>query len=267
MSRASVNELTLEQIRSMGNATTDQRNELRHLLETRRYPKTWRDRFFDDVWNNQGLSNARAIGALNYLRNQAKLDGTPIHATDAQRDELLELFRTRVAPGPWVKLITRQLDKGTLSYERAGQHLAEARRLPLKEFPALPEQGVKVFISALPDGQYAIRGTDARVRFYKVTTDTAGAREVKHLNGPRRNRMIRNATELERILEQIAVDPAAAAKLYGEESKHCAAPQCNKPLWDKEQPGYEHGFGPDCWKKIVAARKIRDHAACIPDDD
>lgn len=257
-------ELTAAQLRTLGDASPDQRAQLRRLLQTKRYPKHWRDRFFEDVRDQRGLSATRAAAVIAWLDRQLDLEGVSNHATTDQVDDLVELLRVRIAPSPIARLLKQQIQDKSLSFDQADLALRDLKRLPLREFP-LPGKPGQVRVSDVPDGQYAVVGIDARSRYYKVTTDVVGGREVKNLNGPYRGRLIRNASQLERVLREIAADPAAAAKRYGAEAKKCAAPQCNRPIWDKSKPGFEHGFGPECWARMVAERKVREHKATIPD--
>lgn len=251
-----------EEVRDKGDATAEQRAELKKLLEERRYPIGWRRSLFKDVRRDGGLTELRARSTLNWLRQQPYLDGRPAYASDEQVREITDLLRVRLCPGPIARRLRTQITEKTLSWDQADLALVDLRRLPAREYPALPA-GQRVHPNAVPDGYYAIVGTDARTHHYHVTTAVLGARKVKRLNGPRKGRNVIRA-QVPIVLEQIGVDPAAAAKLYAEEVKQCAA--CNKPLRKKDQPGYAHGFGEKCWADRESARKVAEHKATIPDD-
>lgn len=102
----------------------------------------------------------------------------------------------------------------------------------------------------VPAGRYAVYNEDQTVNdiaFYKVDRPTegrwAGRVFVKQIVGPEERRLSWANTKA--ILAKIAVDPAAASILYGQNTEHCGV--CHTRLTRKESR--ERGIGPDCAKK------------------
>lgn len=267
MNDASAPELTPEQLRTMGDATGAQRDELRQLLDTRGWPAGFRGQLFADITLDRGLSSTRAEHAIGHLKRMPMAVPEDLRATEQQATEILELIRTRLTPSQIAKTFRTQLETRTMRADRAEIHLKDLHRLPLREFPLHARTGAPVNSDLVPDGKYAVVDLTGRSLHYRVTTDAIGCRILKHLNGPKKRRVVTQPSEVEKILEQIALDPNASLRRYARESKRCAAVNCNRPLHDTTQPGYAEGYGPDCWKKIVARKKIAEHRAHIPDGD
>jgi hypothetical protein len=99
------------------------------------------------------------------------------------------------------------------------------------------------------DGHYALAGPDG-VRFYRVQQGKAASKwagftflDSQHSDD---YTPVKAATVKRQILEAIAVDPLAAAKLYGTELGVCGV--CHKTLTDPKS--IADGIGPKCAAKI-----------------
>lgn len=237
--------------RPTGSATEAQRAELRHLVRTRRHTTEWREDLFAHA-REHGLSETRAIASIAYLRQQPTWDGSPpADATADQITRLRALLAERVAPTPLARSLTERADAGTLAYDAADLAIADLQRLPLRELPA-----VAAPIGPVPPGYYAVRGLDGTVHTYRVKEST-GRPRVKRLDGP--NLGMVPAYQVMTVVKSIGADLPAAARLYGQATKHCS--DCNQPLRDETQPGWPHGYGPDCWARLDDARRAAILAA------
>lgn len=245
----------------LGSATPEQRAELKHLLRTRRHTAEWRTSLFAEAEAN-GLSQARALGSISYLRQQPAASDLPTEATAWQIMRLRDLATTRLAPGPIVKSLNGRIEAKTLSYDHADLSLRDFERLPLRVFPA-GEPGKGIRGQDVPDGYYAIDGTDGRTRCYSVKGSQRGRRVVNQITGSRSSGRARVPGYLvNQTLDAIGVDPAGARRRYAQIAKRCTA--CNQPLYDdKKNPGYAAGYGPKCWSDRQAARKNADAAAAL----
>lgn len=248
--------LTPAEARERGDASEDQRAKLKALLETKRYPFEWRAQLFADLRDPEGagLTTALAKSAIAWLEKQPDLDGAPPHATPEQVEQILMLLRDRVAPGPWARQIRDRITAGTLTVDQAGLYLADLVRLPKRTF--VPAVGGSPAVAIAPDGYFGLAGSDTRVRCYRVHT-VGGRQIVDQITGDRasQRRRIRGYPATE-ILRGVAADLPAAARRYGEARKRCS--DCNQPLRNPDQPGYPHGYGPDCWAKRHPANASSD---------
>jgi hypothetical protein len=97
---------------------------------------------------------------------------------------------------------------------------------------------------AVANGRYALRNDDNpenAIEFYSVFNfDDGGVSLKRHASDERHQ--VRGASNRNRILMAIAVDPIGAAKLYGTETEHCG--RCAKEL--TRTVSREFGLGPDC---------------------
>lgn len=239
-------------VRTRGDATTDQRTELRELLQTKVYAKEWRDRMFADVQADGGLTKARAMGVLNWLRAQPNLDGTPVFASSDEVDRIQGLLRTRVAPGPWARQIRHRIAAGTMTRDEAHKYLHDLERLPVRAFvaPVGPRPGTPA--AGTPNGYFAVDQGDGTIRCYRVHTTRTGQLVVDVFTGPNAGqRRQLHGWKATTVLDSIAVDPAAAGRLFATTRKHCC--DCNQPLRREDQPGFAHGVGFDCFTKRQAA--------------
>jgi hypothetical protein len=255
--------LTAAELRTRGDATGDQRAELKALLETRRYTKEWRDRLFGDIAADGGLTQVRANAVLHWLRQQPDLGDTPIHATADQLERIDALLRERIAPGPWARQVRNRIAAGTVTHDQAELYLTDLGRLPKRAFaPTAGEPGPR---TSTPDGYYSLTGSDGRVRSYRVHTPKGGRQVVDLITGdqPGQRRRIRGY-QTGQILRAIAAGAAAAAALYGVTRKACS--ECNQPLRRTDQPGFPHGYGPDCWDKRQLAATVGVQAGADHDD-
>lgn len=241
-----------DDVRTRGDATADQRAQLRHLLQTKVYAKEWRDKFYADVLADDGLSKSRATSVLNWLEAQQNLDGTPIYASSDQVDRIQQLLPQRIAPGPWARHIRERIAAGTMTPIEADRYLTELERLPKKVFvaPTGPRPGTPA--ADTPNGYFAVTHPDGKVRCYRVHTEPTGQLVVDVFTGPKagqRRRLYRDKAI--GALEAIAVDPAAAGRLFAATRHHCC--DCNQPIRRTDQRGFADGVGPDCWDKRQAA--------------
>lgn len=249
--------LTAAEARQRGDATPAQREQLKHLLRTRRHTAEWREQLYADA-SIAGLSQTRALSSIHYLLQQPVDDGNlPTEATAWQAMQLADLMKLKLVPSPLVKTVKARIAAGTIGYDEADRHLTEWQRLPTRMFPAgEPGQGIPA--AAVIDGYYALVDTDGRTRCYQVNSPLMGERVVKQFTGKRgsgRARVPRH--QVHQVLDAIATDPATAAQRYAQVMKRCSA--CNQPLHDDQHnPGYPHGYGPKCWADIQKARKVAD---------
>lgn len=105
--------------------------------------------------------------------------------------------------------------------------------------------------TSLPDiaaGYYAVNGTEAdgrETRFYRVDRPISGqhaGRTFLKVQSSNDFWPIHDRKEIERVLLEIAIDPAAAGKRYGVEIGRCC--RCNRVLTDDDSRAA--GIGPVC---------------------
>lgn len=262
--------MTAAEARTRGDATEDQRDQLRQLLQTKRYPKEWRDRFYADVLADKGLSASRAKSVIKWLAAQPNLNGKPIQAPADQVERILYLLRQRIAPGPWARQIRDRIDAGTLTCDEADHYLTDLERLPNRPFVAADGPRPGALAADAPNGYFALTGTDGRVRCYRVHTLNNGCRVVDQFASENRedSQIVGRKTGRRRripawqapnILRAVAADVTTAARLYLATRKRCS--DCNQPLDNEDQPGWPHGIGPDCWEKRQAVAAAAGESA------
>ncbi len=247
--------MTAAEARAGGDATGEQRAELRALIAGKAVADSWVRRFYSDVRAAGGLTRGRASGALIYLRRLPDKTDQPTYATAELGEELRRLVRTRLVPGRIAQMLLLRLDAGELTYVEAQRAIADFQRMPLRSFVA-PDPLRTVAGGEAPDGYYALTGTDGRVRRYRVhTLPATGQRLVDQITGDKHSqrRRLRGSIQATPVLRAIAADLPGAARLYGATFKRCS--DCNQPLRDESQPGFPHGYGEDCWtaRQEVAA--------------
>jgi hypothetical protein len=245
--------LTAAELQRRGDATAEQRAELRTLLEQKAVPAAWVGQLYADVRAAGGLSKAAALSHLAHLRGLADKGVQPTYVTKTQADELRVLMRTRMVPGKLVTKWKALIGDGTLTYVAAELALRECRKFPLR--PYLPPTVPATANGFAPDGYFALVTGDEQVRFFRIhTLHAEGRRAVEQIvrQNPDRRRRI-PTWEAETVLHQVAADPAGAARLYGKQRHKCS--RCNQGIDDETKPGYGHGYGPDCWEIIQAERK------------
>lgn len=252
--------MTAAEARKHGSATADQRAELRSLLARKCYTNEWRDQLYRDA-QARGLSRARAMSAIRYLRAQTDRTDQPVYATGNQAIEIRDLVRTQLAPGPWIAPILARLAAGKLRYTDADRTIKDLTRLPARAF-VVPD-GPPVVVN-FADGYYALTGPDGRVRHYRIHT-VAGLRKVDQIIDPtntkRRRRHRLRGHEARQVIQAVAADPRAAGRLFAETTKRCT--ECNRPIHDSTNPGFPHGYGPDCWDDPNVAARVADIKAEI----
>lgn len=243
---------TNAEVSSLGDATTDQRSELRALIAERTVDEQWRQRFYRKVRAANGLTYLAANDALTYLRSLAPKGHQPTHATPDQGVALRGLMRARLVPARLRKVLLARLDAGQMTYVEADRAIREWLEMPLRPFLLAADVERRSGWKA-PDGYFALLRQDGTPRCYRVHTMPAtGARVVEQIKGDRRNQRTKvyghHATV---VLREIAADPAGAARRYARARNRCAA--CNQHIGAVDQPGYEAGFGEDCWRQRQAA--------------
>ena len=116
---------------------------------------------------------------------------------------------------------------------------------PFAEPTNTPDQAV-VVAPVVPEGRYAVRAGDD-IHFYKVDCPTegrwAGYVFVKLLASDEEIRIGKDRRD--KVLAEIALDPKAAAILYGHEIGRCG--MCGRKLTNKASR--EAGIGPVCATK------------------
>ena len=244
--------LTATDVRSRGDATAEQRTELRTLLADKAVDPRWRTKFFDAVVKAEGLSTAAADDALLYLRSLADRDQQPTHSTPAQADALRRLLRSRIVPGSIARALLARHDQGELTYVQADrairEWLAMARRPVIAAAELAPGPGAKA-----PDGYFTVTVADGTTRCYRIhTLAVSGYRVVEQIVTAAGKTRKLHGHEAQLVLREVAANPDEAAALYGRTRRHCS--HCNQPLFDKKQPGYPHGYGRACWEEKQAAR-------------
>lgn len=255
--------MTAEEARRNGDATAEQRAELRELIARKCVTDEWRNRFFDDVLEDGGLMKSRASSALAYLRPLADRSEQPVYATAAQTDRIRELLRERLAPRKWVQPLVALLDAGRLPYVNADLMIADLERMVMRKYK-VPERLPASVGEGLDDGYYAVVDTNGRVRKYRLVI-RAGMREVWQITGElyRQRHQVRGVQARD-VIAVISADPAGAAARYAKTTGRCTA--CNTKIGEQaDNPGYQHGYGPDCWKKREALRLNRDAKAELAD--
>ena len=245
--------LTAAELRERGDATAEQRAELRTLIEQKAVTAEWVHQLYDDVRTSEGLSKAAALSHLAHLRGLPDKSDQPAYVTQTQADELELLMRTRMVPRKLMRKWRELIGAKTLTYVSADLALRECRKLPLRPYMAasVPTSAVA---GVAPDGYFALVAGDEQVLFYRVRTLHAeGRRAVEQIvkEKPDRRRRL-PSWKAEQVLHQVAADPAEAARLYGERRHKCS--RCNQGIDDETKPGYPYGYGPDCWEIIQAER-------------
>lgn len=239
--------LTAAEAKERGDATADQRAELHDLIATRAVRDQWRMQFYGAVCKDGGLAATVADDALIYLRSLAPKGSKPTRAIPEQEDALRGLARSRLIPGPIRKVWLERAKAGQLTYIEADRTILEWLRLPPRTF-LTPEDLLAAPGSKAPDGYFAlVLEADGKPRAFRIhTTEATGRRVVEQITGekPDQRRTVRGIAATQ-VLTAVATDPAGAARLYGEFRHRCS--DCNQPLRRTDQPGYPHGYGPDCW--------------------
>lgn len=237
------------EVKTLGDATGDQRSRLRALIAGKAVSEHWRDRFYASVRRTNGLTRRAAADALLYLETLADAgQSSPTHATPAQGAALAALRESRVIPKALAAERMRRLTAGQLTYDEADRAILEWLRLPLKAFIA-SGGGTRRSGWTAPDGYFVLLRPDGSPRCYRIhTLPASGARVVHQITGDRASQRTKlygyQATE---VMRAIAENPAEAARLYARTRGRCAA--CNQPIHDETKPGFGQGFGPDCWEQ------------------
>jgi hypothetical protein len=241
---------TAAEVKELGDATANQREQLRQLIADKAVADSWTQRFYASVLRAQGLTSTAATDALFYLNTLATAGEQPDLALPAQADALRHLVRTRVVP---VKLATRllaRLDDGVASYIEADRAIVDWLRMPPRTWFRATDvrRPAGTRPPEMSDGYFAlIASADGRPRCFRIRTrDYDSLRIIEQITGeqPERRRRL-YGYQATQVLREIEADPAAAAKLYARTRGRCSA--CNTKLEKQDQPGYEHGYGPDCW--------------------
>lgn len=239
---------TTDEVRSRGDATDEQRTELRRLITERAVSPVWKHQFYAEVKRAGGLSQTMAADALIYVRSLAAAGCEPAYATPDQGETLRRLARTRLVPSPIRRIWLDQLDTNRLTYQHADRTILEWLRMPHVVYVRTGDLRNPTTGTA-PDGYFALtREEDGRPRCYRVSTNlSTGRRIVEQITGekPSQRRVVRGV-DARHVLTAVADDVATAASRYGEIRARCS--DCNQPLKRVDQPGYAYGYGPDCWK-------------------
>lgn len=244
--------MTADEVRSHGDASLGQRADLKALIEQRAVGEDWVRRFYDSVRRAGGLSRAAATEALFYLNTLAPRGEHPARALPAQVEALRTLRRTRVVPAAICRRMLRLHTTGDLRYDQADLTIRDFLRAPLRDFPLL-EDGTAPAGTA-PDGCFTLIGADGMPRCYRIhTLPGSGIRVVQQITGerPSQRRNVSTAVAV-RVMQEVAADVAKAARLYGEAQGRCS--NCNSRLERTDQPGYPHGYGPNCWAALQATQ-------------
>lgn len=248
-----------QDIRALDPASPDQRRELRELVQARAVDPFWRTRLYQQVRAAGQLTRSVALDALFYARACAPAGPLPDRATPEQAAALRDLINTRIVPGPLATVFRRRAESGELTYIEADRWIREWMRLTCKTFVIASDLPRRSGWQA-PDGYYGLMHTDGHPRCYRIHTLGASNRQIVEQitgdgRGQRRKLVGYQATE---VLQAVATDRAAAARLYGRTRRHCSA--CNQPIGDDTKPGFEHGYGPDCWTELQAS----EETSCPP---
>jgi hypothetical protein len=234
------------EVRERGDATPEQRGELRALIKGQAVDDAWVQRFYLEVMRARGLSRTAASDALIYLRSLALKGEQPTHAIPAQAEALRGLIRSRIVPTPLATLFRTRYDAGVLAYIEADRMVRDWLRLPLRTYVVTGTTTIPA--DQVPDGYFTLRLADGTTRCYRIhSLPASGHRVVDQITGekPHQRRRLHGYQALD-VVRAVGDDPAAASRLYGETRHRCSA--CNIKLSDTTQPGYPHGFGRDCWE-------------------
>lgn len=236
------------ELRTRGDASPQQRDELHRLIRERAVRPAWLQQFSNDVRRAAGLSTSKAEDGLIYLRSLARKGAEPTYATPEQGETLRGLARARLVPGKICEIRLRQYRAGEMTYIEADRTICEWLRLSRNDF-LRPEQLRHPTGHPAPDGYFALIAADGKPRFYRIHTAAAsGRRSVEQVTGekPERRTSLRGVYAT-KVLNAVAKDPDEAGRRYADIRKRCR--DCNTELRRTDQPGYPHGYGLDCWSK------------------
>lgn len=167
--------------------------------------------------------------------------------TEKQASFLISLATTKQIADGLDEALKIRLEQG-LAKAAASQIIDSLMKLPNKPIERKPLAEVAVKTETeVPAGRYALR-TDGVVKFYRLDRPTEGrwaGYVFLKLQASDDLWSIRNHTERDRILAEIAKDVLAAERLYGVELGKCS--RCGRTLTDETSRAY--GIGPDCRTK------------------
>jgi hypothetical protein len=119
----------------------------------------------------------------------------------------------------------------------------------IEQLLGMPKKATSWIVpDTIPDGRYAIVGTDNTWRFFRVTTSRNNGRRYvqKVLGSPGDFRYTRvSAADWRFAVAEIVKDPALASQAFGMQVGACGI--CGSPLTDPES--IARGIGPICAKK------------------
>jgi hypothetical protein len=242
-----------------GDASEEQLAELRELFQTKTHSPMWRASNFAYIAaikaRGENVTAVLAETLARFLREQEDLP--PYEpATGADYDQLHYALDRREVPEPFFSWLFARVDKRDLSHAYAQLVLIDLAKLPRKARRGhIAPTGIPA--TEIPDGYYAIGDGDT-ARCYSLKTKD-GRQVLRWLNFEARSRPeVRDAKRAARILDAIAADLNASQRLFAETAHRCTA--CSRPIEpDDSNPGFPHGYGPDCWREIQ-----RSAAATLP---
>lgn len=193
----------------------------------------------------------------NLPQQQAAVAPQPAGATEKQVNFLRKLLSERVGVVEAedirnalnIARTNRTLDKGMASEFITRLLAIKANPVEAPQAPqspvAAPRSGDDAWKrpECVPDGQYALKGDDGVIRFYTVNTNDGICWVAVHASDERHNVKGRIRHQ---VLDAIAVDPRAAAILFGHETNHCG--RCGRELTDEVSRA--NGIGPVCATKL-----------------
>lgn len=203
--------------------------------------------------------------------------GLPAYATDPATDKQIKFIKdlTATKDADQLPADVKTTWSDIMEGKPASKH--EASRL-ITAFGPLPVTKVKEdHWQMIPEGKYALPGADGHVIFYQVDKPQsgkwAGQTWVAQLTGApgdwRRTNLGRRKSD--EVLADIAADPVAAARLFGD--KWCICGRCSSPLSNVRSRAA--GFGEVCatksgWpypNRAEAMRMLRERGVELPSDE
>lgn len=168
-------------------------------------------------------------------------------------------------------------DNGTvrLTFDQAQSFINELKALRTQRVLSRGVDRSKP-IPDVPDGRYAVKDQEGQLKFYRVWKPMQGkwaGWTFLAVYSSDDEYPIKNPNTKRFILEQIAVDPALSARMYGRHYKRCS--DCNKGLTNRVSRLLDigpvcggHHYNPEIWKSIKSeARGLLEAAGLDPDTD
>jgi hypothetical protein len=174
-------------------------------------------------------------------------------ATEKQLSFLRTLAAEREIPDDAREALLARIERKDITKSRASDFITRLCDKPKVSgsFPAdvvRPSQQREFDLPDVPEGRYAIKEADDVTRFYRIDKPTEGrwaGRVFVSIQASDELHPVRDPRRRYDIISNIALDPAAATRLYGREIGSCGV--CGRTLTD--ETSREYGIGPVCREK------------------